>query len=36
MFHDVLDKKRNYFRVKNNNFLERQNWQFCKGVDPGF
>ena len=34
MFHDVLDKKETILELKNNNFLEGQNWQFCKGVNP--
>ena len=31
MFHDVLNKKRNYFRVKNYNFSEGQKSHFSKG-----
>ena len=34
MFHDVLDEKETILEQKNNNFLEGQNWQFCKGVNP--
>ena len=36
MFHDVLDKKKTILEWKNNKFLEGQNWQFCKGVNPWF
>ena len=36
MFHDDLDKKETIFEYKNNKFLQGQNWQFCKGVNPWF
>ena len=34
MFYDVLDKKETILEQKNNNLLEGQNWQFCRGVNP--